>query len=382
MTNDCMSGMPGGESPRRFSAAYKQSLDRLEVSDAIRNRILSAAPQLAAKRLKHQWVKAVGGVAACLVAVVAAGSLFPRVEQFQLSVQDNGTCETVSSTAAETVPPQGVLTQSEEDVLSSDSSPAGSEVSQSSAGKVDSGQAGQETDGLSDASASVEVRSGDHEDGAVPESGAPVVTDSPSQTGGSSVDVPAASNGASPYGTTEQSSSATDTANGGTASNKPSDNVQPEEAGVPEPADEREEGAASVGSTTTAGGTEMPNPLTEYATAEEAFMALGWKAPLPKGMTGSYTVIAGVLFQLDTAEGGCYRVGLFGSLGEDVSGDYNTYAYDEQIEADGLFLRLRGENAGEVGLVSWTADGFSYSYASPTAMTTEEAINFAKAISG
>ena len=180
----------------------------------------------------------------------------------------------------------------------------------------------------------------------------------------------------------EQQSSGSDTFNQGTVSDGTVDSVQPEEAGTPKPADDREEGAATAGSTTTAENTEIPNPLIEYATAEEAFTALGWQVPLPEGMTGSYTVIAGVLFQLDTVEGGCYRAGLSGSLGEDVSGDYNSYAYDEQIQADGLSLRLRGEGEGEVTLISWTADGISYSYASPTAMTTEEAVNFAKAISG
>ena len=67
---------------------------------------------------------------------------------------------------------------------------------------------------------------------------------------------------------------------------------------------------------------------------------------------------------------------------EDVSGDFNSYAYDVRIETDGLSLRLRGEEAGQAALISWTDGSFSYSYAAPAAMTEEEAITFAKSISG
>ena len=126
----------------------------------------------------------------------------------------------------------------------------------------------------------------------------------------------------------------------------------------------------------------LPNPAVSYPSAEEAFAALGWAVTLPEGVSGSVSVTDGSLFQLDMADGGCYRAGETRTWGEDVSGDFNSYAYDVRIETDGLSLRLRGEEAGQAALISWTDGSFSYSYAAPAAMTEEEAITFAKSISG
>lgn len=112
MINDYSGGAvnrPDGET-RRFAPAYKQAMGRIEMSDALRERILSTVPGIAAKHPGKQWAKAAGGVAACLVAVVAAGSLIPRVEPFSLTVEDNAACETVSSAAAtaEAPPHRGI----------------------------------------------------------------------------------------------------------------------------------------------------------------------------------------------------------------------------------------------------------------------------------
>ena len=110
MINDCNGGIsnrPDGEI-RRFSPVYKQSLEQIEMSEELRSRILSTVPAIASKNPKKQWIKAAGGLAACLVAVVAAGSLVPRME-FSLTVEDNAACETVSSAAATAeAPPIGV----------------------------------------------------------------------------------------------------------------------------------------------------------------------------------------------------------------------------------------------------------------------------------
>ena len=111
MINDCNGGIsnrPDGEI-RRFSPVYKQSLEQIEMSEELRSRILSTVPAIASKNPKKQWIKAAGGLAACLVAVVAAGSLVPRME-FSLTVEDNAACETVSSAAAtaEAPPHRGI----------------------------------------------------------------------------------------------------------------------------------------------------------------------------------------------------------------------------------------------------------------------------------
>ena len=65
----------------------------------------------------------------------------------------------------------------------------------------------------------------------------------------------------------------------------------------------------------------LPNPMVDYPTAADAFAALGWSVELPEGMDGNCFVIDGDLFQLDTAEGGCFRAAQIAVWGDDISGD-------------------------------------------------------------
>ena len=362
MINDCNGGIsnrPDGEI-RRFSPVYKQSLEQIEMSEELRSRILSTVPAIASKNPRKQWIKAAGGLAACLVAVVAAGSLVPRME-FSLTVEDNAACETVSSAAATAeAPPIGVSGDGE---ASPEEAPAGTAVSESAAGGIDSGTpAGQpETDAAPEAESSPDT-------GSEGEEGSPETAE-PAETGYADVSGEAgtapAGNGISLYGAGQDSLSPSQA-----ASESAGDGAEARDAG----------GTASSGSSSA--NALLPNPAVSYPSAEEAFAALGWAVTLPEGVSGSVSVTDGSLFQLDMADGGCYRAGETRTWGEDVSGDFNSYAYDVRIETDGLSLRLRGEEAGQAALISWTDGSFSYSYAAPAAMTEEEAITFAKSISG
>ena len=362
MINDCNGGIsnrPDGEI-RRFSPVYKQSLEQIEMSEELRSRILSTVPAIASKNPKKQWIKAAGGLAACLVAVVAAGSLVPRME-FSLTVEDNAACETVSSAAATAeAPPIGMSGDGE---ASPEEAPAGTAVSESAAGGIDSGTpAGQpETDAAPEAESSPDTGS-EGEEGS-PETAEPAETGYADASG--EAGTAPAGNGISLYGAGEDSLSPSQA-----TSESAGDGAEAREAG----------GTASSGSGSA--NALLPNPAVSYPSAEEAFAALGWAVTLPEGVSGSVSVTDGSLFQLDMADGGCYRAGETRTWGEDVSGDFNSYAYDVRIETDGLSLRLRGEEAGQATLISWTDGSFSYSYAAPAAMTEEEAITFAKSISG
>lgn len=48
---------------------------------------------------------------------------------------------------------------------------------------------------------------------------------------------------------------------------------------------------------------------------------------------------------------------------DDVSGDYNEYAYEWQLEADGWLADCRGNVEGQAMLITWTSDNFAYSIA-------------------
>lgn len=363
MINDCNGGIsnrPDGEI-RRFSPVYKQSLEQIEMSEELRSRILSTVPAIASKNPRKQWIKAAGGLAACLVAVVAAGSLVPRME-FSLTVEDNAACETVSSAAATAEAP--FIGVSGDGEASPEEAPAGTAVSESAAGGIDSGTpAGQpETDAAPEAESSPDTGS-EGEEGS-PETAEPAETGYADASG--EAGTAPAGNGISLYGAGDDSLSSPQT----TSESSVNGEAEPREA----------DGTASSGSGSA--NALLPNPAVSYPSAEEAFAALGWAVTLPEGVSGSVSVTDGSLFQLDMADGGCYRAGETRTWGEDVSGDFNSYAYDVRIETDGLSLRLRGEEAGQAALISWTDGSFSYSYAAPAAMTEEEAITFAKSISG
>lgn len=330
---------------KRFSAVYKSRMDQITLPDSLRQRVLSAAPERAARR-RRQWMQTAGGAAACLALIFAAGSFLPRMGSYELAVEDTASCETVSSAAATAAvtPPYGV-----ESAVSPEDAPAGTAVSGSAAGETaDSGsraekaaEGGAETAALTEAApeTSEPARTGLPEDG-TPDGG----TETYAETG--------------PEGALPEEADYTPS----TYSAGP----------------EAENGLTPEGTAETG----IANPVVEYAAAAEAFSALGWKVRLPEGMEGAAAVIDGTLFQLQSPDGACFRAGETAYWGEDVSGDYNMYDYDVRIEKENLSLRLRGKVSGEASLLSWTANGFSYSYLSPSAMTEEEAVTFVEAISG
>lgn len=110
---------------------------------------------------------------------------------------------------------------------------------------------------------------------------------------------------------------------------------------------------------------KLPNPFIEVGSLEEAEELAGFplKTAEKVGDYGrqSISVMEGemiqVLYQNDAGEEGLrVRKG----LGEgDLSGDYNTYTLDEEVEQDGVKIRLRGDGP-RIFAASWTKGGYSY----------------------
>ena len=110
---------------------------------------------------------------------------------------------------------------------------------------------------------------------------------------------------------------------------------------------------------------QLPNPFIEVGSLEEAEALAGFslKTAEKVGNYGrqSISVIEGdmiqVIYQNDAGEEGLrVRKG----LGEgDLSGDYNTYTLDEEVEQDGVKIRLRGDGQ-RIFAASWTRGGYSY----------------------
>ena len=109
----------------------------------------------------------------------------------------------------------------------------------------------------------------------------------------------------------------------------------------------------------------LPNPFIEVGSLEEAEELAGFslKTAEKVGDYGrqSISVMEGemiqVLYQNDAGEEGL-RVRKGPGEG-DLSGDYNTYTLDEEVEQDGVKIRLRGDGQ-RIFAASWTKGGYSY----------------------
>lgn len=109
----------------------------------------------------------------------------------------------------------------------------------------------------------------------------------------------------------------------------------------------------------------LPNPFIEVGSLEEAEELAGFSLKTAEKV-GNYErqsifVMEGemiqVLYQNDAGEEGLrVRKG----LGEgDLSGDYNSYKLDEEVEQDGIKIRLRGDGP-RIFAASWTKGAYSY----------------------
>ncbi|QFJ55993.1 hypothetical protein [Pseudobutyrivibrio xylanivorans] len=118
--------------------------------------------------------------------------------------------------------------------------------------------------------------------------------------------------------------------------------------------------------------TTIANPIVEYNSLKELCDAAGFEIKeldnLPFKITStSYTLIAGETAQIIYYGEGdneiCYRKAL-GS--EDISGDYNTYNYQDTLEVNGNTITLKGTEANLFNLALWQDSTYTYSlYVTP-----------------
>ncbi len=109
----------------------------------------------------------------------------------------------------------------------------------------------------------------------------------------------------------------------------------------------------------------LPNPFIEVGSLEEAEELAGFslKTAEKVGDYGRQSIsvveeeMIQVLYQNDAGEEGLrVRKG----LGEgDLSGDYDSYTLDEEVEQDGVKIRLRGDGP-RIFAASWTKGAYSY----------------------
>lgn len=128
---------------------------------------------------------------------------------------------------------------------------------------------------------------------------------------------------------------------------------------------------------------QIPSPIVEYKTVKEAAKAASIKATLPSYIPQNYkeeniSVISNKLLQIlyknndsnsskskdsdlsiNNEDEILLRMGKFAS-DEDISGDYNIYEKEEDIECDILKVNVK-ENKGLVYVAEWSKDDMRYS---------------------
>lgn len=355
----------------RFSEAYKRALDGVTMSPELRERVLRLQNRKP-EPLFLRVIRPAACVAACLAIAVTAQQL-TKADKFQLS--------TANTTAAvnETLSSAALFSSTQADYSPEAAyDTAGIETSDSSSAAVpesydiaeDGPSAGRAYDGTEtaspeDAPAQLDAVPEDENDAALP---AGTESRIEPYVLSASTDLP--------ENAPEESSSVTQ------------DETPSENGGLAPQAEEQsskiELNAASADDPNkTDDHTMVSNPITVYVTLSEAESVLGWNAKLPP-VPYEYiqiTLINGNLLQIQWNDGLCYYRMAKAELGDDISGDYNTYSASAIVE-NGYTLQLRGNAENAYTLLTWQADGYSYAYSCNTPMTADEAIILVEGVLG
>lgn len=124
------------------------------------------------------------------------------------------------------------------------------------------------------------------------------------------------------------------------------------------------------------------NPFQRAETLEEleGMLPFELNAPqCPEGFTfQSGAVLGGTLAQLQYSDGTILVTYRMGPGEEDVSGDYTPYPSREQRQEQEVLLTLSGQD-GQIALVTWSREGYSYSLSFQPAVSQESAMEWVDA---
>lgn len=130
---------------------------------------------------------------------------------------------------------------------------------------------------------------------------------------------------------------------------------------------------------------QLPNPIEEYETLEDAQAAAGFEIPTPAELPEGYTLeavttIAKSTIQLIYTDGRndlTYRCGKAG--GSDISGDYNVYDEEETADVNGNSVLMKGAD-GSRSLAVWQDDAFSYSLHAASPLPKEQLVKIVESV--
>ena len=122
---------------------------------------------------------------------------------------------------------------------------------------------------------------------------------------------------------------------------------------------------------------EMPNPVVQYDSVEEAVIQVGHLCSIPEKYAGynqSASVISGSLIQIDFSDDTGRILLLREKAGTetDISGDYNTYAYKNTFDSNGNTVTIKGDSADSIKLATWNDGAYAHSLSYTNGVSLEE----------
>ena len=120
--------------------------------------------------------------------------------------------------------------------------------------------------------------------------------------------------------------------------------------------------------------TQIPNPWTDYESAEDAASAAGFDLTAPAAIAGeaqsAWRVMSGdqTILEIRYGDGVILRKAV--GTG-DISGDYNDYAESQDVESGDVTVTARGSD-GAIHNAAWEADGYTYSITTSAGLTADE----------
>lgn len=128
---------------------------------------------------------------------------------------------------------------------------------------------------------------------------------------------------------------------------------------------------------------QLPNPIKEYNTLDEAKKAVVFKALVPGAMPEGYTLswvstINDELFQISYKNGDSEILYRTAEGTEDISGDYNVYKNEKSLKIAGIDVTIKGNEGA--AKATWTKDGLTYSIYADKEISEQDITNIIASI--
>ena len=111
---------------------------------------------------------------------------------------------------------------------------------------------------------------------------------------------------------------------------------------------------------------QIANPVVDYDTVEDAVIQVGHLSPIPTIYTRynqKASVINNTLIQIvfSDDEGKILTLREEARPSGDISGNYNTYPYENTFESNGNIVTIKGDSKDSIKLVTWNNGAYSHS---------------------